>query len=103
MDEAIRVEIQRIHDEDIRQNHRLDKLEDTVDSLKELNLSVQKLALTMEQMLEAQKDISQKVDKLEREPAEVWSNTKKTIFNNIVGAFAGALGAGILWLISQGI
>ena len=42
MDEAIKVELQRLHDEEGRQNHRLNDLEQAVKELSDLVLNIQR-------------------------------------------------------------
>lgn len=47
------------------------------------------------------KELNDKVDDMEMEPARAWTSAKKTVFNTILGAFAGALATGIIWVITQ--
>ena len=39
--------------------------------------------------------------KLEAAPAEQWSSMKRTIFNTMVGAMAGALATGLIYIMAQ--
>ena len=48
MDEVVAAELKRIRDEDDRQNHRIDQLEQTVEKLNELMLTIQRLAMSVE-------------------------------------------------------
>ena len=64
-------------------------------------LSVQKLALSMESMIEEQKSQGERLAKLESEPGERWSGMTKTIFNTMVGAGSGALAVGIILLMAH--
>ncbi len=48
-------------------------------------------------------ELSTKVEAIEQEPAKAWSNAKKTVFNTILGAIAGALATGILALLAQSL
>ena len=100
MDEVTKAEIERLHDEERRQNKRLDLLEQNVETQHSIAMSVQKLAINMEQMLEEQKEQGKRLDKLESEPAENWSSMKRTIFNTIVGAIAGVLASGMIYIIA---
>ena len=51
MDDEIRVELERIRDEDRRQNRRLELLEESIKAIQELTISVHTLAHDMQQML----------------------------------------------------
>ena len=103
MDEAVRVEIERLRDEDNRQNRRLEILEQSIETQQKIAISVEKLALNMQQMLKEQEKQGERLDKLEAAPAEQWSSMKRTIFNTIVGAGAGAFATGILYAMTQAI
>lgn len=101
MDEAMRSELERLHDEDKRQNCRLDILEKSVSTQQSLAISVEKLAMNMERMLGEQEKQGERLDKLEAAPAEQWSNMKRTIFNTFVGAGAGAFASGVIYMMAQ--
>ena len=103
MDEVTKAELQRLHDEEQRQNKRLDLLEKNAETQHSLAMSVQKLAINMEQMLKEQKDQGERLDKLESEPVETLSTMKKAAVNTIVGVVAGALATGIILLIAQSL
>lgn len=103
MDDVTKAELQRLHDEEQRQNKRLDLLEKNAETQHSLALSVQELAINMRQMLEVQKEQGTRLEKLETEPVETLSNIKKAAINTIVGVLAGALATGLLLLIAQNI
>lgn len=103
MDEATRVEIERLRDEDKRQNRRLQTLEQSMETQQRIAISVERLAHNMEQMLKEQEKQGERLTALEQEPANRWNNMVKTIFNTIVGAMAGAVATGIIFAMSQGI
>lgn len=103
MDDVTKAELQRLHDEEQRQNKRLDLLEKNAETQHSLALSVQELAINMRQMLEVQKEQGTRLEKLETQPAETLSDMKKTAVNTIVGVLAGALATGLLLLIAQNI
>ena len=88
MDEITKVEIDRIHDEDKRQNHRLDKLESNLEEIRKISAAVERLAVNMENML------------LEQKPAEAWSSMQRTIMTTICAALAGAVAYGIMQMIA---
>lgn len=92
------------HDQQIKSlKHRMDEQEEQGKSLSSLALSVQKLALSMESMIEEQKNQGARLAKLEAEPAERWSSMTRTIFNTIVGAGAGAFATGVIYMMAQHI
>lgn len=103
MDEVIKAEIERLHDEDRRQNKRLEMLEGLVREIQSLALSVHGLAKDMEQMLHEQRDQGRRLDALEREPADAWKNAKKTFITAILSTIAGGMATGLIFIISQSI
>jgi len=103
MDEATKSELERLWDEDRRQNRRLEVLEQNVKMQQKLTVSVEKLALNMEQMFKEQEKQGQRLDILEKAPGEQWSSMKRTIFNTIVGAGAGAFATGIIYVMALAV
>lgn len=97
----MKAELDRLHDEDKRQNRRLDILEKSVSTQQSLAISVEKLAMNMERMLGEQEKQGERLDKLEAAPAEQWSSMKRTIFNTFVGAGAGAVATGVIYMMDQ--
>lgn len=103
MDELIKSELNRIQDENNRQNKRIDALEKEMTDVRNIALSVDRLANNMERMVEEQKDQGERLKSLEREPADNWINAKRIILNTIIGAFAGGLAIGLIMLIAQNL
>ena len=103
MDEAIKVEIERLHDEDRRQNKRLELLEESVKSIQDLTVSVHMLAHDMKQMLEEQKEQGKRLDKLEQEPADAWKQVKTTIITAIVSTIAGGVATGLIFVLARAL
>lgn len=101
MDGEIRAELERIHDEDDRQNKRLDILEASAAAQQSIAMSVQKLAINMEHMIEEQKNQGSRLDKIESQPAEAWSSMKKTIINTVIGIVVGAIGSAAIYGLFQ--
>lgn len=87
MDEANK----RLKDEDIRQNHRLDSLERTVEQIAELSTSVEKLAVNMKNMLEVQLAQGKRLTTLESRDGEKWRDTVKTVLVAVIGVVVGFL------------
>lgn len=90
------------HDQQIKSlKHRMDEQEEQSKTIQELVLSVKELALNMQAMIEVQGKQGDRLAKLEAEPAERWSSMKKTVFNTIVGAMAGAVATGLIYIMAQ--
>ena len=90
------------HDQQIKSlKHRMDEQEEQSKTIQELVLSVKELALNMQTMIEVQGKQGDRLAKLEAEPAERWSSMKKTVFNTIVGAMAGAVATGLIYIMAQ--
>ena len=97
MDETIRVEIERLRDENARQNHRIEVLEQSTETQRMIALSVEKLAMNMEQMLKEQEKQGDRLTVLEQEPAKRWNDMSRKVLNTIVGAIAGACATGVIY------
>ena len=92
------------HDHEIKSlKHRMDEQEEQSKTIQDLVLSVQKLAMNMEAMLKEQSAQGDRLSALEKEPADRWNNMTRTIFTTIVSTVAGALAAGLIFLIAQNI
>lgn len=85
----------RIDAEQARQNKRITVMEDTMKQYVTLTLSVEKMAMSIEQMVKEQKRQGEKLEELENAPVKNWN----TIKSSILSAIGGALGAGIIALV----
>ena len=89
-------EHKRIDDEQQRQNKRLGVLEETVNQFTSVTISVEKMAVNMENMFEEQKKQGKKLDEIENAPAKNWSTVKTALITGIItviiGIVVGALG-----------
>lgn len=103
MDEAIKVEIDRLRDEDRRQNQRLKLLEENSKVIHDLAMSVHALAHDMNRMLEEQKSQGERLDRLEAAPGKQWNHIKTTIITAIVSTLAGSMATGLIFMLSQSI
>lgn len=108
MDEVTKTELERIRDEEKRQNKRLEGLEDDMKELRNISLSVEKLAINMQHMLEEMqkqstdiKDQSERISKLENEPADKWNSARRTVLTAIVSAVVGAVILAFIQAIAQ--
>lgn len=92
------------HDHEIRSlKHRMSENETQVKVTANLTLSVEKLALTMENMLKEQHRQAQKLQKIEEEPRENWKDMKKAIWHTIISVVAGALATGLILIVAQSV
>lgn len=89
----------RIDAEDIRQNRRISLLEENFQRLNALTVAVEKMAVNMENMLTEQKRQGERLEKLEREPAETHRQVKNAILTAAIGAIVGALIAAVLTIL----
>lgn len=78
--------LKRVDDENNRQNHRLDKLENLMEKINDLTIAVKELATNMKLMQQEQERQGERLESLEAEPAENWKTTVKTIITVIVSA-----------------
>lgn len=81
--------IGRIDAEDNRQNHRLDKLEATVENIAKLTIAVEKLAVSMDKMAKEQEKMTGRIAKLEAEPGENWHKAVWIVLTALIGAAVG--------------
>lgn len=68
---------------------RIKKAEDTINEIRNLNVSVAKMAANMDSMLEEQKKQSDRLEKLELIPAQNWQSLIRTILTGVVGILVG--------------
>lgn len=63
----------RMDDEEKRQNHRIERLEDTFEKINDLTLSVRELVLSLKAMQTEQLRQGERLDAIEREPGDKWN------------------------------
>lgn len=101
MDEATHEAFKRLRDENDRQNHRIQELENSQKEISQLTLSVQKLAQAVEAMTKEQVEQGKRLKAIEDIPGKRWMSTMKTVFTSVIGVVAGALAVGLIQLIAQ--
>ena len=101
MDEAVKAELERLRDEDHRQNKRIDLLDESVKTIQDLVISVHTLAHGVKEMLEEQKGMGNRLDKLEKELGNRWRRMWDKVIDTAVGIIAGGAVAGLVILASQ--
>ena len=84
------VELKRLADEDARQNKRLDKLEDNlnqviIQQLTSLTTTIEKLNLSVSNLLKEQAELSKRVEKLESRDGDMWRSAVKYGLSAIIG------------------
>ncbi len=79
-------ENKRLADEDKRQNHRIDELEDNVRQISSLAASTEKLAVNMENMLKVQEQQGERLERLESRDGEMWRKVMGYIVTAVIGA-----------------
>lgn len=89
----------RMEEENTRQNKRITVLEENMRQINALTVSIEKMAVNMENMLEEQKRQGERLEKLEAEPAEANKQIKMAIITAIVGLVVGFLGNALLGLL----
>lgn len=85
----LEAENRRLADEDRRQNHRLDVIEETVRQIGTLTTSVEKLAISMESMAREQERQREKLDILEKRDGDMWRKVTGYVITLVIGAGAG--------------
>ena len=81
----------RLEEENNRQNHRLDALEKTIEQVAAINTSVEKLAVSMENMLKEQVSQGKRLETLESRDGEMWRKVVGYVITAIAGVFIGYL------------
>ena len=85
----------RIEAENDRQNKRIEILEEMTRQISDLTISVEKMAMGIEAMVEEQKQQGERLEILEKEPGKKWKDSTRALFN----AFLGAIGAGVAGVV----
>ncbi len=85
--------------ENERQNRRIGLLEDTVRQINALTVSVEKMAVNMENMLTEIGKQGGRLEKLEKEPAESHKQIKTAAITSVIGTIVGAAVTAILVLL----
>ena len=81
----------RMEDEHHRMNHRIMELEKTHEENHKLLISVEKLALCMENMQKEQAEQGERLDKLEDRDGENWRKSVGYIMTTVIGLVIGYL------------
>ena len=82
----------RMDDEHSRQNSRISEMEENFRQIHALTLSIEKIALSVENIEKSTKRQWERIEKLEEAPRSNWNKLK----DGILGAIASAVGVGIV-------
>lgn len=93
----------RIDAEQSRQNKRITAMEDAMKQYVTLTLSVEKMAMSIEQMVKEQKRQGERLEELESAPVKNWNTVKASILSAIGGVIGTAIIAAIVYSIIQTI
>lgn len=85
--------------ENERQNRRIQLLEDNLWQINALTVSVEKMAVNMENMLAEQKRQGERLEALENEPIETYNQVKATVITSLIGTIVGAAVTAVLMLL----
>lgn len=81
----------RMEDEHARQNHRISLLEKATEQNNKLLISVEKLALNMENMQKEQKEQGERLEVLENRDGQMWRTAVADIIKVLIGGIVGFL------------
>lgn len=84
-------ENKRLEEENDRQNHRLNALEETVKQVAAISTSVEKLALNMENMLKEQVSQGKRLETLEGRDGKMWRKVVGYVVTAVIGIIVGYL------------
>ena len=85
--------------ENERQNRRIQLLEDNVRQINELTVSVKEMAVNMGNMLKELEKQGERLEALEKEPAETTKQIKQAIITAIIGTVVGAVVTAIIMIL----
>lgn len=89
--------VKRMEEENKRQNNRLDTMEKSIETFREIVSSVNRLADNMKDMADELANQGKRIEVIERKPADNWNTIVKSILTNF-GATIAALIVGALIL-----
>ena len=76
----------RMEDEHVRMNHRISNLEKSVEEINKLAISLERLTLSVQSMVEEQKKQGTRLETLESRDGKMWREVTSHIIMAIVGA-----------------
>ena len=79
----------RMEDEHTRQNHRISNLEKAVEENGKLALSIERLTISVQSMVEEQKAQGERLETLENRDGEMWRKAVGYLVTAVIGAVIG--------------
>jgi len=94
MNEPVSMELhneamRRIEEENNRQNHRIENLEQTVKEISNLTTAVEKLAVSIQNMVKEQQRQGEKIEELESRDGKKWRQVVGYVVTTIIGIVVG--------------
>lgn len=89
----------RMNEENTRQNRRIKILEDQFKEIHTLSMATERMAANMENMMKELKKQGDRLEKLEREPAEVYKQIKMSVVTTLIGAIVGAAVTAVMMIL----
>lgn len=72
-----------------RLEERIDKVEIIQQEIRTLSISVERLSMAVQNMVDTQKDHGTRLDAIENKDAKMWQDVVKTVVTGIVGIIIG--------------
>lgn len=72
-------------------HHRIDKMEDDIGEIKELTIAVKEIAMETKANREDVNKMNERLENIEKKPANNWDKIVTTSIGTIVGAIVGAI------------
>lgn len=89
----------RVVEEDKRQNRRLELLEESINRINDLTVSIERIEVNMSNMIEEIKEQGKRLEELENEPIESYNQVKRSVVTTVVGTVVGAAVTAILMIL----
>ena len=80
---------QRVEEEDIRQNRRIELLEEQTKQINNLTVSVEKLAQSVKTMAESQEAYGKRLETLEGRDGEKWRMVVEIVLTAVISGIIG--------------
>lgn len=84
--DLMEAENELLKQENVRQNHRIEILENSIQKMTDLAASTEKLAVNMENMLKVQEQQSKRLEQIESRDGEKWRKAMAYVGTAILGA-----------------
>lgn len=92
-------ENKRLEDENDRQNHRIENLEKSTEQIQLIISSVEKLAMSVDNMAKELMKQGERLEALEKVPGKNWDTLKMGILSAVAAAIGGGLVAAVINLM----